>query len=348
MLIEWLVPIKTATIQKLQESNLASVRLRAAVGAKALSAIGAENQFTDGFKAQTPDVVIVGKIDNVSDPARSQRWLNRLIALKNNSETKVLIDYTDNHLASNSENAKFYKGALKLADQVICSSDMLAQHVKQSYTGHISIIPDPIEVAIQAPLKKKNTTPTALWFGHATNLPYLFDFLLNTYTFQKSARLILMTNLYPFPPQLNDLLNSRNLRDLEINVIPWSREDLIRASALADVCWIPAGVADVRKNGASSNRLITAIALGLPTAADNLDSYLPLQTYYSNIRKNEAYFQFENPEKYHDNLKNGQLIIEKQYTKQNIKKQWVSVIQQKLYSKSFLNEHLKSCAICDE
>jgi hypothetical protein len=327
MLIEWLVPIKTGTIKTLEKSNLASVRLRAAVGATAASEIGAENQFPDGFNAKTPDTIVIGKIDNVSDKQRSQRWMERLINLKKKSNTKIIVDYTDHHLASNSENAIFYRDAFKLADQVVCSSRMLTQHIKQSYKGEASVIQDPIEVPIQAPFKKENNIPTALWFGHATNLPYLFDFLLNNYRLQRLVRLIVMTNLYPFPPQINEHLNTENLRNLELHVIPWSIDDLVKASALADVCWIPAGVKDPRKSGASSNRLLTAISLGLPTAADNLDSYSSFKKYYLDIQQKEIYHQLANPESYFQSLNTGQELIANTYTKQAIGKKWVETLK---------------------
>lgn len=326
MLIEWLIPAKTDNASKLKNSNLASIRLRTAIGASAVSEAGCINQFPDGYVGPSPHVIVVGKIDNISDPRRAERWINRLISQKYSA--KIIIDYTDHHLARHTENARFYRTVLSLCDHVVCSSRMLVQNLALHYKGPTTIIEDPIEVPIQAPKPKKNTVPTALWFGHGSNIPYLIDFLCNTYSYQNPARLIAMTNLYPLPEDLTTILRKPNLENLEINVLPWSREDMIQAANLADMCWIPAGVTDPLKSGASSNRLLTALALGLPTAADSLDSYLPFSNIYLDLRSNEIMNAIKNPEPLFEKVKIAQNVISKNYTGASIRKKWVSMIKE--------------------
>jgi hypothetical protein len=323
MLIEWLVPMRTADLSLLRKSNLASVRLRAVVGAIAAEEEGAQNQFPDGYSAPSPQVIIVGKIDNITDPKRAERWINRLVNIK--SSTKIVVDYTDHHLARNTENTRFYKAAFDLCDHVICSSRMLAQNLAPHYTGPTSIIEDPIEVPILAPRKKDNTVPTALWFGHGSNLPYLIDFLCNGYRYSNPARLIAMTNLYPLPEELTTILNRPNLDDLEINIVPWSLDEMTQAAHLADMCWIPAGVTDPLKSGASSNRLLTALALGLPTAADPLDSYLPFRNFYFDLRSNEVINAIANSDQIFEKVKTAQNIISKNFSTEHIRKKWITM-----------------------
>jgi hypothetical protein len=320
MLIEWLVPVITDEISTLKTSNLASIRLRTAVGATASNELGFINQFTDGYAAQSPQVIVVGKIDNISDSGRAERWINRLISQK--SSAKIIIDYTDHHLVRNTENARFYRVAMDLCDHVVCSSRMLVQNLAPYYRGPISIIEDPIEVPILAPKLKKNTVPTALWFGHGSNLPYLIDFLCNGYKYSHPARLIAMTNLYPLPEDITTILDRPNLGNLEINVVPWSIDDMIQAAYLADMCWIPAGVTDPLKSGASSNRLLTALALGLPTAADPLDSYLSFSNTYMDLRSNEIMNAITNPEPLFEKVKIAQNVISKNYTNEKIREKW--------------------------
>ena len=324
MLIEWLIPIQTADLSLLRKSNLASIRLRTVIGAIAAEEEGAQNQFPDGYGAPSPQVIVVGKIDNISDPHRAERWVNRLISQK--SSAKIIIDYTDHHLARKTENARFYRAAFDLSDHVVCSSRMLAQHLASHYKGPTSIIEDPIEVPILEPRKKGNTVPTALWFGHGSNLPYLIDFLCNGYSYSNPARLIAMTNLYPLPAELTTILNRPNLDNLEINVVPWSRDDMIQAAHLADMCWIPAGVTDPLTRGASSNRLLTALALGLPTAADSLDSYLPFSNLYLNLRSNEVMTGMTNSDQIFEKVKIAQKIISKSFTSEKIQKKWATMI----------------------
>jgi hypothetical protein len=333
MLIEWLVPLITEEISTLKACNVASIRLRAAVGATAAKESGCTNQFPDGYAAPSPQVIVVGKIDNISDPNRAERWINRLISKK--SSAKIIVDYTDHHLARNTENARFYRAALDLCDHVICSSRMLVQNLASHYNGPTSIIEDPIEVPILAPRKKGNTVPTALWFGHGSNLPYLIDFLCNGYSYSNPARLIAMTNLYPLPEELTTILNRPNLDNLEINIVPWSRDEMIQAAHLADMCWIPAGVTDPLKSGASSNRLLTALALGLPTAADPLDSYQSFSNIYMNLRSNEIMSAITNPAPLFEKVKIAQNVISRNYTDEKIRQKWASMIEEEHCSLPF-------------
>jgi hypothetical protein len=327
MLIEWLIPMKTSEIKNLTRSNLASVRLRAAVGAAAVEESGANNQFTDGFETKLPNVLVIGKVDNISDPQRAKRWTSRIASAKKKARTKIILDYTDHHLAGNSANSIFYRNILQFSDHVVCSSSMLAKHMSEQYAGQISVIEDPIEVPIQTPKSKRNAIPTALWFGHSTNLPYLIDFLTNRYQFSEPARLILMTNLYPMPTEVKRLLDKDNLKLLEINAIQWSLKDMVTAASLADVCWIPAGLNDARKSGASSNRLLTAIALGLPTAADRLDSYNDFKQFFIDLDDQNFNNQLKNPDHYFETIEAGQQIILEEFTGSKIGKKWTGLIK---------------------
>jgi hypothetical protein len=332
MLIEWLIPIRTTDLSHLGNSNLASIRLRTAVAAAAAGQEGIKNQFTDGFDAPQPDVLIVGKIDAVSDPRRIQRWIARLNFVKKNSRTAIVIDYTDHHIIQNTNLSNFYKIALELASHVVCSSQILRRAISNYYSGPIAIIDDPIEVPITSPVKKNNSIPTAMWFGHASNVPYLIEFLREQYKYQEHARLIALTNLYPFPKQLSDLISGDHLRNLEINIIPWTLDAMIKVAALSNVCWIPAGDQDPRKAGASSNRLLTALALGLPTAASALDSYIYLKDYYIQINSSEIYEQLLYPEKYFEKLIAIQKTIQKENTKEIIGERWLHFVTEKVES----------------
>ena len=317
--------MQSKAVEELILSNLASVRLRSAVGAKAAERIGYRNQFTDGLDAEAPDLVIVGKIDCLSDHERSARWLARIKSLKLQG-TQVVIDYTDHHLFQKSDASKFYASALPFTDEIVCSSNYLAEYISKYFSSQISIIEDPVEVPILPPSKKFHEIPTAFWFGHSTNLPYLFDFLLNDYRLSQPCKLIAMTNLYPFPDDLVQMLDRKNLRALDIQVVPWGVDEMTEAAALADVCWLPAGLTDPRKSGASSNRLLTALALGLPTAADPLASYSAFKAFHLNLRSSDLSRQLCNPESYFAQVLAGQDIIRKKFTPEVIGLDWLSLI----------------------
>jgi hypothetical protein len=128
--IEWLCPISNCRIQDLEQSNLASIRLRTAVSAKAAKEHGYKIDFSDGQKPTNSGLVIVGKIDGISDTQRPMRWMQHLRKAKQEG-VRILIDYTDHHLAVDSAASRFYTEALPLADAVICSSKMLATHLNE-------------------------------------------------------------------------------------------------------------------------------------------------------------------------------------------------------------------------
>lgn len=329
--IEWLCPIPDCGIRDLQQSNLASIRIRTAIGAQAAQANGMKVGFSDGHRRTNADLVIVGKIDYISDAQRPARWLTHLRTAREGG-SRIVIDYTDHHLAVDSPAARFYAEALALADTVVCSSQTLADHLPDYVSCQRIIIEDPVEVSIRTPKDRVSEPLTALWFGHASNLPYLIDYLRNDFRIERSLRLILMTNAYPLHQEFADPLNCPALESLEINVVPWSLDNMVAAAALSDFCLIPAGLKDPRKNGASSNRLLTALALGLPVAADLLPSYQPFSSYFVPLRSEEIHRLLDNPIRYYNRVEEAQRLISKKFTKTAVTADWLNLIEAELRS----------------
>ncbi len=324
--IEWLCAVPARNLQELESSNLASVRLRTSVGIKAALALGYKSTLSDGRTTSRAKHVVVGKIDYVSDATRPARWLQRLSTLKELG-THVIVDYTDHHLSTQTPAADFYRLALPLADTIVTSSRKLCEHVFD-HTGRESVmIDDPIELQIQPPKALEQQTRTLLWFGHASNLPYLLEYLLDRYRSRTDRRLIIMTNLHPLPEPYIRALDAPHLEGLDIHVIPWKLEDMPTVAGLADVCIIPAGVNDPRKSGASANRLITALALGLPVAADQLDSYLPLKDYFSDLRTTDIDTLLDHPEASFPAVLAAQRVIGSEHTIDAAKKHWQQLLR---------------------
>lgn len=323
--IEWLCATPAKRLQDLQQSNLASVRLRTAVGIQAGNALGLRHLLSDGRTNFPAQMAVVGKIDYVSDPARPARWLQRLKDLKTRGAS-VMIDYTDHHLSGQTPAAAFYRDALPLADTILASSARLGEYLLQHTGRKAVILDDPIEVSLQSPRARNNPIKTILWFGHASNLPYLFDYLLTRYRANGKHRLIMMTNLHPLPDQYVQALNAPHLAALDIHVIPWSISDMLTASRLSDLCIIPAGVADPRKSGASANRLLTALALGLPTAADPLDSYMPFANSFIDLQQADLDSMLETPELHFPSVIEAQQLIANQHTMVAAQMRWQQVL----------------------
>ncbi len=323
--VEWLLPFASASLKGLQQSNLASVRLRAAVCLQAAIGQHWRAGISDGQQSSFASTIIVGKLDFITDAGRPERWLHHLDSARKRG-ARIVIDYTDHHLETGTAADRFYAAALDIADLAICSSTRLAQLIRPFYAGQIAIIEDPIEVPITQPVARHREPKTALWVGHSTNLPYLLEFLCNDFALPTPMRLIAMTNAYPLTEEYARMLERPNLSQLEICVLPWSLPDMITAASVSDACWIPAGLNSKRKAGASSNRLLTALALGLPVAADELESYLPLRKYFASLHTPEFAALMSEPEARFAQVREAQALIARDYTMAAIGRQWLDLL----------------------
>jgi len=101
---------------------------------------------------------------------------------------------------------------------------------------------------------------------------------------------------------------------------------MVAVASISDVCWIPTGLHSKRKSGASSNRLLTALALGLPVAADELESYLPFRKYFASLRTPEFSIFMHAPDAYFEQVSEAQALIAQHYTQDAIGRQWLSAL----------------------
>jgi hypothetical protein len=94
--------------------------------------------------------------------------------------------------------------------------------------------------------------------------------------------LIVLSNKYGLDA-VHNCKNTLN-KKIKFHLENWSLKTMISASSLCQGCVIPSGLDTTSKSGASSNRLITAFALGLPVSADMLGSYIPFENYFHKIK----------------------------------------------------------------
>jgi hypothetical protein len=190
MHIHILIPGIYKTHEELQISHFASVRFRAAIIAKYLPQNGSTVSFGETIP-ETSNIILVGKIgaDNIKE--RQELWLNQMKSAKNKN-IKILIDYTDHHLGFKSKSRTFYESALKLTDYIITPSDHLKILLNNYFTKEIFVIPDPLEVPVLSP--KISKTNGILWFGHASNINYLINFLEECPKTYKVFKLIVISN----------------------------------------------------------------------------------------------------------------------------------------------------------
>ena len=319
--IHWLVPYKINHNQDISNKNLASIRLRAG-----LFNLPCFNDFTVSFNENIYDIdeidyLFVGKFaGNREDLVNT--WVEIINLHRDNGE-KIFFDYTDHHLDKETLAGQFYRASLKSNDQIITSSEKLKNHLSPNFKN-ITIIEDPIEIQIEKVKKSKESS--FLFFGHHTNLKYLFN-LINNWNSKIQSNLIIQTSEEGMDEIRNQSQHISKPSNLNIQFQLWSIENMLKASTNVSGIIIPGDISDDRKNGVSHNRLITAFALGLPVAATRYQSYLEFDHQFVDIDNQTEFENFlQNPSLYSSRVEMAQKKV-KNYTQENIAKKWFNLIK---------------------
>lgn len=323
--VHWLSGFRPRDLSEIRAANLASFRLRAGALATVV-----ENAQQLSFGENIPisaKLVIVGKLGANDAERRGAHWISEMQSVKNRGGY-VILDYTDDHLAVASAMTPFYQSAIGLADLVVCSSPLLARNLADRHRGPIEVIPDAIEVVPIPPKTTRQSPMTILWFGHASNIGYLVEFLPRLAD-TNPIRLVILCNAEGLR-MLQSHPSLRVPRNVRAEGFVWSVPQMLSAAAQSDLCIIPSNPSDRRKAGVSSNRLLTALAMGLPTAADLLDSYVPYADYFADIRGPQFRSMMENPTQFAEIVAAAQIGPVREHALPMIGRKWVELVAQVL------------------
>jgi hypothetical protein len=311
------------THEELQISQVASTRFRAAIIAKYLPQHGSTVSFGETIP-ETSNIILFGKIGTKDIEKKQKLWLNQMKSAKNKN-IKIFLDYTDHHLGFKSEMRSFYESALKITDYIITPSDHLKILLNNYFSKEIFVIPDPLEVPVLSP--KISKTNGILWFGHASNIEYLINFLEEFPKTHEVFKLIVVSN----DAGLNILASHRFQKKIgfKVSLQKWSLKALIEASKISDICIIPSDRNDPKKSGVSSNRLITSLALGLPTVAEIMPSYAEFSRYFFNIRSNSVFETMSNSSssEFRKLISEAQQKIIPKFLPRVIAQQWIELFK---------------------
>jgi len=316
----FLLPGTYRSSSELESSNLASIRLRAAVAAQCFGDGGWSVGFGDSVVGH-PHVLWVGKIGAGDVVSRSRVWLEQIQRLREGG-SKVIIDYTDHHLGFDSPMTPFYRAAVAFADLLVTPSASMANLVGPYIKARVEVVEEPLEVAVQPPRQVLVAPPVrrVLWFGHSTNVPYLLSCLDRWPEDSPEVEIAVLSNSSGL-----EMVQSHHLRAsaaIKLGLAHWSVQAMSAAAAACDLCIIPSDAKDPRKLGASANRLVTAIALGLPTAADSLASYLELGEVFVDIRSSQFGDLLRNPLAYAPALVSHQQPLVRRFSRESVGRQW--------------------------
>jgi len=268
------------SVADLQASAVASSRLRLGVAAKAFLQQGQSVSVGDPAPGDTRHL-LVGKIGAADVEVRSKSWLRQIAQIKKSSGT-VLLDYTDHHLAAHSPMTAFYQQATHLADRIIVPNEALQNALSFEYSiqAEIVVVDDALEFQPVKPKKNRlqEDKINVLWFGHPSNAHFLCEFLEVWPKSETPAELLIVSS----QPTLETLAayRFRKAPPIDIKFMPWSPKNLPQAAKQSDLTIIPSSVHSDKKF-VSNNRLVTALALGLPTLATPLPSYQEFTEFFS-------------------------------------------------------------------
>ena len=319
--IHWLVPFKTNHNQEVLNSNLASIRLRSGLFYHPIFK-DYNVTFCENINVISDlDYLFVGKI-GANREDLIELWVD-YINLFREKNADIFFDYTDHHLGQKNIIGDFFKKAIRSHDHIITSSNKLKSHLIDSYKK-ITVIEDPIEINLQK--ISRNNNSTFLFYGHPTNLNFLFN-LIPTWDNSKEYTLIIQTSEVGLKIIQEQSKFIKKPNNLNIALQYWSVENMLKVSHNVSGVIIPGDISDERKNGVSHNRLITAFALGLPVAATRYESYLEFDHQFVDIDNISEFKNFlQNPSLYSSRVEIAQRKV-KNYTQENIARKWLNLIK---------------------
>ncbi len=296
---------------------MASYRLRA--GALWTASKSTDTRLTAGeVLDEKADVCVIGKIGGFDTPHMHRSWIEQL----RNFKGRITLDITDDHLSHPTVMSAFYADALQLAHHVVCSSRWLQAVVEQRFAGPVTVIEDAIDVPVIPPKSQVGAPLCLLWFGHSTNLPGLIGFL-PLLPCDRPLTLNVVSS-----PQGLQMLHGWNRPSplLRLQPRPWSPSEMQRAAHESDLCIIAVEQGSTRKAGVSSNRLLTALTLGLPTAADAVESYTDFAGYFAALRTPELHELMQAPTAWADRVRDFQREIPARFSMQAIGQAWLDCL----------------------
>jgi len=320
----FLTPGKDLTVEDLSLDELASIRLRLGMAATAGLASGSSISMGD-VVPEVASHILIGKIVKRDFDTRMELWLSQ-IAKARARGAHISLDYTDHHRVSNSPLSPFYLKVFEFVDSIIVPSHHLRESLQCDKTigQPVFAIEDPIECKVLPPKETAANQPAALWFGHGSNLKFLVDYLAKWPEAAPSDLHIVSS------PNVLTAMQQMNIsapRPIDIHFHEWTITKVEEIAPLVSLCIIPSDTSS-HKAFASANRLVTSLALGLPTAASSIPSYAEFADYFMPLESHNIDDFFVSPHAHADKLRQFQANVASRFSRENAVASWYKFLTQ--------------------
>ena len=320
----FLTPGKDLTVEDMFLDELASIRLRLGMAATAGLASGLSISMGDVVPEGSSHIVI-GKIVKRDFDTRMESWLSQ-IAKARASGAHIYLDYTDHHRVSNSPLSPFYLRVFEFVDSIIVPSHHLRESLQcdKTLVQPVFVIEDPIECKVLPPKGEGANQPAALWFGHGSNLKFLVDYLAK-WPETAPSDLHIVSSLSVLEVMQQVQIDAP--RPIDIHFHEWTITKVEEIAPLVSLCIIPSDTGS-HKAFASANRLVTSLALGLPTAASTIPSYAEFADYFVPLESQNIDEFFVAPHAYADKLRQFQANVAGRFSQENAVARWSKLLIQ--------------------
>jgi len=311
------------SLEQLRGSSLASARLRIVPAADAALRRGFTISIGDVCPAITT-TALVGKIGAANISKRQDLWLKQIRALEAAGH-KAILDYTDHHLETQSVMRDFYEQSIKACSETVTPTSFLTDALATCDDSKTySTVHDLLEYPVVEPANiDGRQAKTGVWFGHPSNAQFLAQFIDEHSALLKQQHLMVVSS-----EQTISILKRyryKNTPSVSVKFIAWSMAAVLNAAKSADYCIIPSDTASP-KRFASNNRLITALALGLPTIATPIPSYTEYSDFFTSDRAEQIKALIKDPSSMHNRLKEFQANHASKFSAPAIMHSWVNVL----------------------
>lgn len=224
----------------------------------------------------------------------------------------TVFDICDDHF--DRENGPFYEKMCEIVDAITCNTENMQERI-YSVTGELAtIIPDPYTFPEGKLEERYVNEPQLLWFGHASNLSPLMNWLDHV----GDRKVTCITNMPVNHPK--------------VEWKPWRPGKVERLIKNYDIVLIPSGDEPWVKMK-SPNRAVDSIIAGKWVIADSEEIYGDLRGYMSLIKNpgeiEDAIDMWKNDlPTVEASIKEGQEFIKKEFGNDKILDGWLSVFEQ--------------------